>query len=390
MYPTISHLLEDFFGVFIPLPIRTFGFFMALAFLFGGWITYRNLKYREGQGIFQGEIRKIPTNVKSTPFSYISNAIFGFVVGYKLLYMVSNWVDFSTNPELYVLSWEGSWIGGIAMALFMIGVQYYDDSKIKGSPKTEEQTIFPSDMLGDMIIIAAIVGILGSKVFTWIEDIDGFLKDPMGALLSFSGLTFYGGMICATLALLVYFWMRKLHPVHMVDSAAPALVLGYGVGRLGCHFSGDGDWGIVNTAAANPPLSFLPDWLWAYQYPNNVIEAGVPIEGCVGQFCRILPEAVYPTSVYEFFMAFTIFTILMFVFRRFLIPGLVVGLYLLMNGLERFLIEFIRVNNRYDFLGMQLSQAQIIALGMMLSGVVVITLAWFFHKNKQQKQPSMN
>ncbi|MDV7390741.1 prolipoprotein diacylglyceryl transferase, partial [Arthrospira platensis SPKY1] len=91
-------------------------------------------------------------------------------------------------------------------------------------------------------------------------------------------------------------------------------MIAYGIGRLGCHFSGDGDWGIV--AAAQPEWWFLPDWLWAYDYPNNVAQDGVPIEGCEFQYCRRLDPPVYPTPLYETFMAFIIGGFLWLMRRR--------------------------------------------------------------------------
>lgn len=69
-------------------------------------------------------------------------------------------------------------------------------------------------------------------------------------------------------------------------------------------FSGDGDWGIA--AAAQPEWWFLPDWLWSYDYPNNVAQDGVEMAGCEYTYCRRLEPAVYPTSVYETIMAFLV------------------------------------------------------------------------------------
>ena len=83
----------------------------------------------------------------------------------------------------------------------------------------------------------------------------------------------------------------------LADVFAPALILAYGIGRLGCHFSGDGDWGIISNMSNKPFL--FPDWLWGYNFPHNVIETGVKIEDCVGKYCHELPYLVYPTSLYE-------------------------------------------------------------------------------------------
>ena len=101
----------------------------------------------------------------------------------------------------------------------------------------------------------------------------------------------------------------------VMDAVAPALMVGYGVGRIGCQLSGDGDWGIANTAA-QPDWWFLPDWMWAYTYPHNVLNEGVRIAGCEWQYCYELSPAVYPTPFYETIMAFIIVGILWILRKR--------------------------------------------------------------------------
>ena len=95
-------------------------------------------------------------------------------------------------------------------------------------------------------MLAAVSGLIGAKIFHNLENMDAFLADPMGQLLSFSGLTFYGGLICGTAVVIWYAKKHNMHYKHIADAAAPGLMLAYGVGRMGCHFSGDGDWGINN------------------------------------------------------------------------------------------------------------------------------------------------
>ena len=75
-------------------------------------------------------------------------------------------------------------------------------------------------------------------------------------------------------------------------------MMGYGVGRMGCQFSGDGDWGIVNEAP-KPSWFIFPDWAWAYEYPHNVLNEGVRMVNCVGNHCMKLSPPVYPTPIYE-------------------------------------------------------------------------------------------
>uniref|UniRef100_UPI0034E94291 prolipoprotein diacylglyceryl transferase family protein n=1 Tax=Enterococcus faecium TaxID=1352 RepID=UPI0034E94291 len=88
----------------------------------------------------------------------------------------------------------------------------------------------------------------------------------------FSGLSVYGGMICAGLALLIYAKVKTIRIPHLFDSLAICFILAVGIGRLGCELSGDGDWGIENTAAK--PV-FIPQMLWANTYDHNIANSGV-------------------------------------------------------------------------------------------------------------------
>ncbi|HMP14925.1 MAG TPA: prolipoprotein diacylglyceryl transferase, partial [Saprospiraceae bacterium] len=172
-----------------------------------------------------------------------------------------------------------------------------------------------------------------------------------------------------------YLRQKKIPPVLVMDAVAPALIVGYGVGRLGCHFSGDGDWGIA--AATQPTWWFLPDWLWAYDYPRNVINAGVEMSGCAGLFCHHLEPPVYPTPIYETLLALAIGALLWAWRRRMqTLPGMLFCWYLLLNGLERFWIEKIRINIRYETFGIQYTQAELVATVLMLLGAGGIILVW--------------
>lgn len=381
MYPTLSDMIYDLTGWYIPLPIQTYGFFLALGFVAGAIILYNEFIRMERAGYMTGTKEKQVIGKPATAFEILGNALLGFLIGYKVVAMLLNWKGFTDNPQAFITSADGNWIGGVAVAVLFAFLHYWSKEKEKlPKPQEVEITVFPRDRVGELIMIAAITGILGAKLFTWIEDWDAFLADPVGALLSFSGLTFYGGLICAAASIMYYSYLKKIPLSRLTDAAAPALIIGYGMGRLGCHFSGDGDWGIVNTAAK--PLAWLPDWLWAYQYPNNVINEGVPIEGCVGKHCYILPEPVYPTSVYEFLMTLVIFGILWAMRKNIKAPFGLFALYLALNGMERFTIETIRVNQRYNVLGLQLSQAQIIAICLIIAGLGLGVFAWQRYKKK--------
>jgi prolipoprotein diacylglyceryltransferase len=227
-----------------------------------------------------------------------------------------------------------------------------------------------------------VAGILGSKLFAMLEPGSEFWKDPLGDLVSFNGLSFFGGLLCAG-GLIIYFLYRKgFHILTCVDAFAPGLALANGVGRIGCQLAGDGDWGIVNTSPKPGWLSWMPDWAWAYDYPHNVAMEGVPIPGCTDfMYCRHLPLPVFPTPFYETLMGVAIFCILWALRKRMKYAGLVTGIYMILIGLERFLIEQIRVNTRYDLGILQFTQAELIATLLIVGGSTILFLVM------RQKRP---
>lgn len=254
----------------------------------------------------------------------------------------------------------------------------------KGKQAGQAVTIHPYTLTGDFILLAFFFGILGSKLFDIMEHLQSFLRDPIRTLFSFSGLAFYGGLITAALAIAIYGERNRIPWPVLGDAVAPALMIAYGIGRIGCQLAGDGCWGIVNTEPKPDWLAFLPDWAWSFSYPHNVINEGVPIPSCAGDHCHVLEQPVFPTPLYETFMATVFFFILWGIRKRKLIPGILFSIYLIMNGFERFAIESIRVNRRYDIFGLKVTQAEAIAAGLILLGVIFII--YFRRKYKKPQQ----
>lgn len=188
----------------------------------------------------------------------------------------------------------------------------------------------------------------------------------------------YGGLIVGACTVLYYARKKGIDLIQLCDATAPGLMLAYGVGRLGCQLAGDGDWGVINTAAPTGLFRVLPDWCWSFTYPHNVINEGIPIAGCDGKYCYELAQGVYPTPLYEATACILLFFLLWSVRKRISIPGQVFSLYLLLNGVERFLIELIRVNSLYHVGTFSFTQAQLISFLLILTGIT----GWFWSRNR--------
>lgn len=382
MYPTLSDLLKDLLGINIPLPIQMFGFMVAMAFIIGHYVIVAELRRKKELGYFSPTIKTETIGLPASRQELWSNAILGFLLGYKLIYIAFNYSLFTQDPPSVLLSLDGNFFAGLIVAAALTYYTYNEKNKAKlDKPIKKEIVMYPHDHMGTIIVIAAVAGLLGAKVFHNLENFDYFLQNPIDALLSFSGLTFYGGLIVGLSAVYYYSKKNEIPFIHLIDAAAPGLILAYAIGRVGCQLSGDGDWGIVNNLPKPSSLAFLPDWAWAYKYPHNVLSEGVPIAGCVGKHCMELPEAVFPTPLYESIMGFVIFVFLWLIRKRIEITGMMFSIYLFLNGMERFFIEKIRVNSLYHLGSFSFTQAELISSMLMVLGLVGIYLSYTKHKS---------
>jgi phosphatidylglycerol:prolipoprotein diacylglycerol transferase len=374
MYASLYELFDSWFGIkFAPFKlIHTFGFFMALSFLAAAWAVSKELRRKEDMGLLKPTLVENTTGNRATPMELAEAFLIAFLIFFKLTYIALNFEEFKTDPQGTLISLKGNIIGGLVAGLIYAFLSYREKEKKKlPEPKVDKLLVYPHQLVGNITLIAAIGGIIGAKLFDALENYQDFFQNP-GMIFSSSGLTVYGGLIVGAISVLVYTHKKGIPILHMVDAAAPSMILAYAVGRIGCQMAGDGDWGIANPNPKPGFLSFLPDWMWSFGYPHNVEHAGIAIPGCTGDYCTVLSPGVYPTPFYETVMGLIIFFVLWSMRKKIHAPGVLFCWYLVFNGIERFSIELIRVNIKYHFLGINATQAQIIAPIFFLLGVTGI------------------
>ena len=315
----------------------------------------------------------------------IGNGLFGFIIGYKFIDAVLNYRALLDNPQDFLFSLKGNWIGGIAGAAALACWAYYEKKKtVLAEPVTKNVMVHPYELMGSILLWSAVWGFAGAKLFNGLENWDAFLKDPIGMLVGVSGFTFYGGLICGGAAVLYIAYQHGIKPLTMLDIGGPGMMLSYGIGRIGCQMSGDGDWGINNLSSKPHWLNWLPDWMWAFKFPHNVNDEGIAMMNCAGKFCHELQFPVYPTSFYESVICIALFFVLWQLRHRYSIPGVLFGIYMIFNGTERFFIELIRVNTRYVIGGISFTQAELISLLMVSGGTVMIVATTLHNINKNK------
>lgn len=240
----------------------------------------------------------------------------------------------------------------------MLGIAFLIGSSIFSK---ELKRLKVPENVGIMItFIAIICGIVGSKIFYIIEEWNfGKVNSILyyltpDNLFSPAGLTFYGGVILSLIVIYLYCKKKKISLMMILDSMAPAATIGYAIARIGCHLSGDGCYGI------NVKGTF---WEFiGFSYSKGI----VPTK---------MGELVHPTSLYELAFGVIAFFILWNLRKKMKYNGQLFYIYLILTGIPRFFVEFIRLNPRIIF---NLSQAQIISILMIVAGVVMLVI----NKNK--------
>jgi phosphatidylglycerol:prolipoprotein diacylglycerol transferase len=235
---------------------------------------------------------------------------------------------------------------GVFMALAALSAAWVVSADLK-------QRGYNPELASSMVFAAAIGGLVGARLLFIVEEWDNFLRTPLNYILTGAGFTWYGGFLGGAAALS---WVVRKHKIPWLvgaDIGAPALAIAYGVGRLGCHVAGDGDWGTIT------------DVPWGVEYTNAIVGWADPNTGVP------YPPGtrVHPTPIYEFVESLIVFGILWAIRDKGYAPGTIAWLYLILSGFARFLVEFWRINPPVGF---GLSEAQWFSLVLMALGLALL------------------
>jgi len=237
--------------------------------------------------------------------------------------------------------------------------------------------------LGSTITTFAIIfGIAGAKILFLIENLNEFVRDPLGMTFSAGGLTWYGGFILAMTVVYFYLRSKKIPIMKVWDGLGVALIIAYGVGRIGCHLSGDGDygpptaapWGTIYAQGTAKPTYQLADYFdrhpearqrWNYD-SLRVLPAGLDRLGHrTTRFDEVTP--LHPTPLYELLLGIIGFGILRSLRARTSPDGMLFMIYLMLASVFRFTVEFWRLNPK---MWLSLSEAQVLAVVLFLIGMI--------------------
>ncbi|MGD1007429.1 MAG: prolipoprotein diacylglyceryl transferase [Ignavibacteriaceae bacterium] len=272
----------------------------------------------------------------------------------------------------------------------MVGIAFIISSYIL-TKEFERRKLNPS-LATEITLLAIIFGIIGSKVLDLIENWDSFIANPFLSAFSPGGLTFYGGLILAAVVIAVYLKKKKISFLFISDAASPSLILAYGIGRIGCQLAGDGDYGIPTslfwgTNFANGTVK-PADVLKQYYIDNPALAVRDNFHDLSSRFVRsdqygIITKfdeviRLHPTPVYEFLICTVIFFILWYLRKKDWTDGKLFMLYLIFAGVERFSVEFLRLNPHLLF---GLSEAQLISIILIIIGTAGFV---YLDKNKDK------
>lgn len=254
--------------------------------------------------------------------------------------------------------------GFMLVIAFLVGYYFFSkEINRKGLQKT---------IATDITVIAVFCGIIGSKLLFILENLDKFFENPIKIVLSSGGFTYLGGLILALIVSWIYIKKRKYNFIKAADAVAPSLIIAYGIGRIGCHLAGDGDYGIPTSLPWGtnyengivPPSHLFNGTEYASTFPNNIFPDNTPL---------------HPTPIYEFLASLVIFFILWKLRNRNFKDGTILMFYFILSSFSRFSVEFIRLNPKM-FLG--ITEAQIISVILFSIGSIGFLYLKNFGKNQ--------
>jgi phosphatidylglycerol:prolipoprotein diacylglycerol transferase len=240
------------------------------------------------------------------------------------------------------------------------------------------------NLASNITIIALIFGIAGAKLLYLIENWSAFIQAPIDMAFSAGGLTWYGGFFLGLLAVVLYVRAKKVPLLKFLDALGIALLLAYGIGRLGCHFSGDGDYGFPTDLPWGTNYekgTYPPDRAFRIFYESEEMRRLYP--EIIEKFPHGVPANTpcHPTPVYEMLLGVAGFCLMWFWLRKKPYPdGKLFALYLVLSSVFRFSVEFLRLNPRLLF---GLSEAQLFSAVLFLVGVV-----WILRLNAKPSSPA--
>lgn len=195
------------------------------------------------------------------------------------------------------------------------------------------------DLAYKLLIVVIPSAIIGAKMFHIFENFSEFMSSPSSMIFSGAGLSVYGGFVLSFISAIVVIKKNRENVLKIFDTTSPVMALGYAIGRLGCHASGDGCYGIPS------------DSLFSMAYPNGIVPITVN---------------VLPAPLFESLASFIFFLILMRLRKHEMRTGMIFFIYLIMNGSARFMVEFVRLN---PVTSLGLTQAQIVAVCFIVTGI---------------------
>lgn len=286
-------------------------------------------------------------------------------------------------PILYripVFDLFGLQIGPITINSFgaMVGLAAFIGSYILGREMARRK--MNRELAGTITVIALVTGIIGAKLLHLIEHWDYFLSNPLSAFEP-SGLTWYGGFVLGVSSLMLYVRSKNIPVLRFLDALGVTLILAYGIGRIGCHLAGDGDYGIPTTApwgtvyamGTVKPSTILQDYFdhnpderefWQYDSLRTALagvdDFGVPFY----RFDEL--TTLHPTPMYELLLGIAGFFLLIGLWRESRPDGWLFSIYLMLAALFRFFVEFLRLQPK---LIAGLSEAQLFAIALFAVGL---------------------